>query len=107
MAGVATRLRAARGNSCVVVLQRADAEPLLAQSPDRAAAAPPVSVVMHGTSCSVAARRTVRSSKNESRPSGVLMTRLTLRFDDLFANAAPKLGRPICHLAYRYVKYMS
>ena len=37
-------------------------------------AAAPVSVVTHGTPCIIAARRTVRSSKNDSRPSGVLMT---------------------------------
>ena len=37
-------------------------------------AAAPVSVVMHGTPCIMAMRRTVRSSKNDSRPSGVLMT---------------------------------
>ena len=37
-------------------------------------AAPPVSVVMHGTLFIIAARRTVRSSKNDSRPIGVLMT---------------------------------
>src|SRR5688500_10249189 len=38
-------------------------------------AAPPVSVVMQGTLFIIAARRTVRSSKNDSRPIGVLMTR--------------------------------
>ena len=35
------------------------------------AAVAPVSVVIHGTSCSIAERRTARSSKNDSRPSGV------------------------------------
>ena len=40
----------------------------------RTAAAAPVRVVMHGTPCIIAARRTARSSKNDSRPSGVLMT---------------------------------
>jgi hypothetical protein len=38
------------------------------------AADAPVSVVIHGTRAIVAARRTARSSKKESRPSGVLMT---------------------------------
>ena len=44
------------------------------------AADAPVSVVMHGTCAMVAARRTARSSKNESRPSGVLTTRSILPF---------------------------
>ena len=54
------------------------------------AAAAPVSVVMHGTSCIIAARRTVRSSKNDSRPSGVLMTRSTLRL----TISSAMFGRP-------------
>ena len=54
------------------------------------AAAAPVSVVMHGTSCIIAARRTARSSKNDSRPSGVLMTRSTLRL----TISSAMFGRP-------------
>src|SRR5437773_8337970 len=45
---------------------------------------------MHGTSCIIAARRTMRSSKNDSRPSGVLMTRSTLRL----TISSAMFGRP-------------
>ena len=44
------------------------------------AADAPVSVVMHGTCAIVAARRTARSSKNDSRPSGVLISIAMLPF---------------------------
>ena len=54
------------------------------------AAAAPVSVVMQGTPWSMAALRTVRSSKNDSRPSGVLMTRAMRRF----SSSSPTCGRP-------------
>ena len=54
------------------------------------AAAAPVIVVMHGTPAIIAARRTALSSKNDSRPSGVLITiaiwRLTI--------SSARLGRP-------------
>ena len=53
-------------------------------------AAAPVSVVMHGTPSIVAMRRTVRSSKNDSRPSGVLITRSSSRL----SNRSPMWGRP-------------
>ena len=58
------------------------------------AAAAPVSVVMHGTSCIIAARRTARSSKNDSRPSGVLTIRSTLRL----TISSAMFGRPFVHL---------
>ena len=74
-AAIASGLALRGGNSCVVVLQRADAEALLRSARMAlTAAAAPVSVVMHGTSCIIAARRTARSSKNDSRPSGVFTT---------------------------------
>ena len=54
------------------------------------AAAAPVSVVMQGTSCIIAARRTARSSKNDSRPSGVLTMRSIL----LLTISSATFGRP-------------
>ena len=87
----APRLDAARGNSCIVVLQRADAEPLLAHRANgRNGGGAAVSVVMHGTSCIIAAQRTARSSKNDSRPSGVLMINATLRL----TISSAMFGRP-------------
>ena len=49
----------------------------------------PVRVVMHGTPCIIATRRTVRSSKNESRPSGVLTMSAILPVDDLIGDVRP------------------
>ena len=60
-------------------------------------AAAPVSVVTHGIPRTVAIRRKVRSSKNDSRPSGVLMTRPISRFN----KRSPTWGRPLVHLVDR------
>ncbi len=54
------------------------------------AAAAPVSVVIAGTPWSMAALRTARSSKNDSRPSGVLMTSEMRPF----SSSSPTCGRP-------------
>ena len=54
------------------------------------AADAPVSVVMQAIPCIIATRRTARSSKNDSRPSGVLMIRWIFPFTTWSAT----FGRP-------------
>jgi hypothetical protein len=62
---------------------------LRARIASRAAAAP-VIVVMQGTPAIIAARRTALSSKNDSRPCGVLITIEILRL----TISSARLGRP-------------